>query len=201
MSMTRNLILAFILIFIFLFIYQLFVFPPPQEPTPQKDTTAVVEKQRNEYPDVDTIVGEQLLDTEPSKFTDSRIDSLYVITPYVQMVLNKHSGDILTYILPQYKFNGEPVNLIPDNTIWGVLTTKGTLLWEPQDYPDTIFLEGSVRDSLVFKGVLNDSIHITKVLGFDGKPYVMTVRIRGIDSGYVGDSDNITCTVTVWMDT
>lgn len=182
MSMTRNLILAFILIFIFLFIYQLFVFPPPHKPTAQTDTTAIVEKEKPEAQKVDTVIEQPQLGGEVTKPLNTVIDSLHVITPYVHMILDKRSGIILAYILPQYKFNGEPVNLIPDNAYWGVLRINGSLNWIEQDYPDTLFFNGSVQDSLVFKGVLGDSTYITKVIRFSDKPYVMTVTIRGLKS-------------------
>lgn len=190
MSMTRNLILAFVLIFVFLFIYQLFVFPPPpKKPVTQADTTAVVDTQKSTKQSIDTIT------EQPQEFVQEgsvnktaatmHIDSLHVITPYVHMILDKRTGEILSYILPEFKFNGRPVNLIPENASWGALRTKYPLTWMSSNYPDTIYLSGSVQDSLVFKALTVDSSYIIRVIRFGEKPYVMTVSLRGIQTGAI----------------
>ncbi len=186
--MTRNFILAFILIFLFLFIYQLFVFPPPQAQKPVADTTQAVQETvaQKPAPPVPTPKDTKAafpLESVPAETSAGQQGVIVVITSRYIATLDRQTGRFLDWELPKYRNNGHEVHLIAPQSSWGVVSAKMPIRWVgAPEAPETLRLEPGQTDSLVFIGWLQDSLRVQRVWRFQGDAYLVGGAIRGLPS-------------------
>ncbi len=187
--MTRNFILAFILIFVFLFIYQLFVFPPPQPQKPvATDTTQAAPETVAQKPtpapappQTEETKAAFPLASVPAETLKGQQGTIVVITPRYIATLDRQNGRFLEWELPQYRNHSHDARLIDPQSSWGVVSTQTPIRWlGAPEAPETLRLGPDAQDSIVFVGQLQDSIPVRKVWSFDGSSYVVAGAIEGL---------------------